>query len=123
MTVQPLSRPRARVASPRRSRITSIPARPRVPSMITTRHAGYAISQVKRKLVEEVCGWAKTIGGLRKLHHRGYATGEGCSPPRTPRTTSCRCARSCVSAWPHERLPLLGVISKLPWALAVTYTD
>ena len=37
----------------------------------TTRHTGYAISQVKRKLVEEGFGWGKTIGGLRKLHHRG----------------------------------------------------
>ena len=37
----------------------------------TTHHAGYAISQVKRKLVEEAFGWGKTIGGLRKLHHRG----------------------------------------------------
>lgn len=37
----------------------------------TTRHAGFAVSQVKRKLVEEGFGWGKTIGGLRKLHHRG----------------------------------------------------
>ena len=37
----------------------------------TTRHAGYTVSQVKRKLVEESFGWGKTIGGLRKLHHRG----------------------------------------------------
>jgi len=37
----------------------------------TTRHAGFAVSQVKRKLVEEGFGWSKTIGGLRKLHHRG----------------------------------------------------
>ena len=37
----------------------------------TTGHEGYAISQVKRKLVEEAFGWGKTIGGLRKLHHRG----------------------------------------------------
>ena len=37
----------------------------------TTRHAGYAISQQKRKLVEQVFGWMKTVGGLRKLHHRG----------------------------------------------------
>ena len=37
----------------------------------TTRHAGYVVSQVKRKLVEEGFGWGKTIGGLRKLHHRG----------------------------------------------------
>jgi hypothetical protein len=30
----------------------------------TTRHAGYAISQQKRKRTEEPFGWAKTIGGL-----------------------------------------------------------
>jgi transposase len=37
----------------------------------TTRHAGYAISQRKRKLIEQVFGWMKTVGGLRKLRHRG----------------------------------------------------
>jgi len=37
----------------------------------TTRQAGFAVSQVKRKLVEEGFAWGKTIGGLRKLHHRG----------------------------------------------------
>lgn len=37
----------------------------------TTRHDGYAISQQKRKLIEQVFGWMKTIGGLRKLRHRG----------------------------------------------------
>jgi Transposase domain (DUF772)/Transposase DDE domain len=37
----------------------------------TTRHAGYATSQQKRKLVEQGFGWMKTIGGLRKLRHRG----------------------------------------------------
>ena len=31
----------------------------------------YAISQQKRKLVEQSFGWMKTIGGLRKLRHRG----------------------------------------------------
>ena len=39
----------------------------------TTRHAGYAISQQKRKLIEQVFGWMKTVGGLRKLRHRGGA--------------------------------------------------
>ena len=29
------------------------------------------ISQRKRKLVEQVFGWMKTVGGLRKLRHRG----------------------------------------------------
>lgn len=37
----------------------------------TTRHLGYATSQRIRKRVEEVFGWGKTIGGLRKLRHRG----------------------------------------------------
>src|ERR1700681_4520276 len=39
----------------------------------TTRHPGYAISQRKRKLIEQVFGWLKTVGGLRKLRHRGGA--------------------------------------------------
>jgi transposase len=39
----------------------------------TTRHAGYALSQRKRKLIEQVFGWMKTVGGLRKLRHRGGA--------------------------------------------------
>lgn len=37
----------------------------------TTRHAGYAISQRRRKLVEQGFGWDKTVGLLRKLRHRG----------------------------------------------------
>jgi transposase len=37
----------------------------------TTRHEGYRVSQQKRKRVEEIFGWMKTIGGLRKLRHRG----------------------------------------------------
>jgi len=37
----------------------------------TTRHDGYEKSQRKRKLVEQVFGWMKTTGGLRKTRHRG----------------------------------------------------
>jgi transposase len=37
----------------------------------TTRHVGYQVSQKKRKRVEEVFGWMKSIGLLRKLRHRG----------------------------------------------------
>ena len=37
----------------------------------TTRPAGYAISQWKRKLGEESFGWQKWVGLLRQLHHRG----------------------------------------------------
>jgi IS5 family transposase len=39
----------------------------------TTRHDGYAVSQRKRKAIEEVFGWLKTVAGLRKLKHRGTA--------------------------------------------------
>jgi len=37
----------------------------------TTRHSGYQISQQKRKRIEEVFGWLKTVGMLRKTRHRG----------------------------------------------------
>src|SRR6202163_302220 len=37
----------------------------------TTRHAGYQLSQRKRKRIEEVFGWLKTVGMLRKTRHRG----------------------------------------------------
>jgi transposase len=39
----------------------------------TTRHPGYAISQRKRKCVEEIFGWLKTVGLFRKVRHRGVA--------------------------------------------------
>lgn len=39
----------------------------------TTGHPGYMISQQKRKRVEEIFGWVKTVGGLRKTRHRGLA--------------------------------------------------
>jgi len=47
----------------------------------TMRHAGYAVSLRARKRVErrrspdieEVFGWMKTVGGLRKTRHRGTA--------------------------------------------------
>ena len=39
----------------------------------TTRHAGYVVSQRKRKLVEEAFGWAKTIAGCAKVKVRGLA--------------------------------------------------
>ena len=37
----------------------------------TMRHASYALSQRKRKLVEQAFGWMKTVGLFRKLRHRG----------------------------------------------------
>jgi hypothetical protein len=37
----------------------------------TTRHAGYAVSQQKRKRIEESFGWMKIIGMLKKVKLRG----------------------------------------------------
>jgi transposase len=37
----------------------------------TTRHAGYAVSQTKRKRVEEIFGWFKTVAMMRKTRFRG----------------------------------------------------
>jgi transposase len=39
----------------------------------TTRHDGYAVSQKKRKRIEEIFGWLKTVGGLRQTRSRGLA--------------------------------------------------
>jgi len=39
----------------------------------TTRHPGYVLSQRKRKRVEEIFGWLKTVGLMRKTRHRGVA--------------------------------------------------
>jgi hypothetical protein len=36
----------------------------------TTRHEGYAVSQRKRKLIEEASGWGKTIGPIAQLCRR-----------------------------------------------------
>jgi len=37
----------------------------------TTRHAGYTVSQTKRKRVEEIFGWFKTVAMMRKTRFRG----------------------------------------------------
>ena len=39
----------------------------------TTRHAGYKVSQIIRKRIEEVFGWTKSAAGFRKTRHRGLA--------------------------------------------------
>ncbi len=58
MTVTP------HVAQNTKNRRSAIDAR-------TTARPGYEISQRKRKRVEEIFGWMKTVGLLRKLRHRG----------------------------------------------------
>ena len=52
------------VASNDRGRRSAVDAR-------TTRHPGYGQSQRRRKVVEEVFGWLKTVGGGRKLRYVG----------------------------------------------------
>lgn len=37
----------------------------------TTRHDGYAVSMRIRKRIEEIFGWAKTIGGFRRTRFKG----------------------------------------------------
>lgn len=37
----------------------------------TTRHQSYSISQRIRKRIEEIFGWAKTVGGFSKTRYRG----------------------------------------------------
>src|SRR5262249_7085244 len=39
----------------------------------TSRHPGYAVSQQRRKRIEEAFGWLKTVVLLRKTRHRGLA--------------------------------------------------
>jgi len=39
----------------------------------TTRHEGYAVSLRKRKRIEEIFGWLKTVGCLRKIRYRGVS--------------------------------------------------
>ena len=39
----------------------------------TTRHAGYAVSQRRRKVIEEAFGWGKSIGGLARPKFKGVA--------------------------------------------------
>ena len=39
----------------------------------TTRHGGYVVSQRFRKRIEEVFGWFKTVGGIRRTRYRGMA--------------------------------------------------
>jgi len=37
----------------------------------TMRHEGYALSQIKRKRIEEHFGWGKTVGRIRQTVYRG----------------------------------------------------
>lgn len=45
----------------------------------TTKAKGYQTSQRIRKRIEEIFGWTKTIGGLRKTRYRGVERTHGCA--------------------------------------------
>ena len=80
----PLKRPGSRarnrhVTKTGRRRRSSIDGR-------TTRHAGYALSQRRRKLVEEA-GWIKTVAGQGKTRSEG-SNGSGWSFVPAPRPTT-----------------------------------
>ena len=38
---------------------------------VTSRHAGYAVSQRVRKRIEQAFGWIKMVGGLERTKFRG----------------------------------------------------
>jgi hypothetical protein len=63
----------------------------------TTRHPGYEVSQGKRKRVEEIFGWLKTVGLLRKTRHRGLRLVGGSSSSQPPTTWSAS------EIWPRFR--------------------
>jgi transposase len=52
----------------------------------TTRHAGYAVSQILRKRIEEVFGWIKAQAGLAKVKVRERAKAN-LTPRRRPHTS------------------------------------
>ena len=64
---------RALGVTPHVAQYTAAPRRRSAIDGRTTRHPGYAVSQRKRKQIEQCFGWMKTVGLLRKLRHRGQA--------------------------------------------------
>ena len=56
----------------------------------TTRHAGYALSQKRRKKIEAPFGWAKTIGGMAQTDLRGIERVRACF---TMTMAACNLAR------------------------------
>ena len=58
----------------------------------TTRHPGYALSQRKRKRVEEIFGWVKTVGGCVRPAIAESRESIGCSAWHWRPTTWSECA-------------------------------
>ena len=53
--------------------VTQFSKRPSAIDGRTTRHAGYAISQGRRRWIERVFGWMKTVGPVRRARLKGRA--------------------------------------------------
>src|ERR1043166_7093910 len=77
----------------------------------TTGHVGYAISQRKRKRIEECFGWLKTVALLRKVHHRGVSKVHWIFTLACAATIWCAC-----EIWPpHSDRVSPG--RSVPWSL------
>jgi transposase len=58
--------------------VTQYSKRPSAIDGRTTRHAGYAVSQNRRRWIERSFGWMKTVGLLRRARLKGRALVESC---------------------------------------------
>ena len=58
--------------------VTQYSKRPSAIDRRTTRHAGYAISQGRRKWIERSFGWMKTVGPMRRARLKGRELVESC---------------------------------------------
>ena len=67
----------------------------------TTHHDGYRVSQRKRKRIEEVFGWMKTVGCYASCGIVDWSRSAGCSPSR--RRLTIWCASAISWAVPHRR--------------------
>jgi hypothetical protein len=81
----------------------------------STRRVGYAISQRKWKLVEEIFGWMKTVGGFRRTRYRAGtdATGRllrgcGIQPGPPGQAATCRAAQLALREPPRPTRPITG---------------
>jgi hypothetical protein len=91
-----------------------------------TRHDGYAVSQKKGKRVEELFGWMKTVGMMRKTRHRGtqYSESHQVASVSRRRRKGCSGSRSTTdqpsfTAFEARPTPRTVGISFVPRASAV----
>lgn len=69
----------------------------------TTRHCGYAVSQVVRKRIEEHFGWGKTVGRIRQTVYRGIRRVEQHFKLTMTASNLIRMAQM-LNAGPHEAM-------------------